>query len=878
MARVLPLYPKRPVSALESVEPIEERDPSCTRCAKGKSPALSAKAKTPCIDADGEPGGLLVVAVAPTKDEDAHAKPFFSAGGLLLRRALRELWKGPMALSFAVRCPVGEKGPTDFQVEACRPYLASTWREAAPTRIVTLGAAAALSVLGRSVGPFFNRRTYSFVDGDDGPIPVFPMFAAGAALQNEFVGKWFRADLEWALTARPKLPPWGGRVIIVDDLETAKAAVAAVSSTAFGAFDVETAGRMFSASFRVVSCALAGAGTKEAWVWTREALAPGSSTLRVLLDYMGDESRKKVGQNVKYDQLSFLAAFGARVRGVFVDTRLIRKLVDPEAPANLAAMSELIGMGGMKEDGDEAVDVAADLVKKRLMLVQRERKKGVDIAPDLCEVVPRMWPELEAFVVDRFLENGAKTLKDVPEAKAWAYGVMDPDTLHRYNGRDAVSTAALVPPLLAELDAVPPLRRTWDTIVQPASEAVQVVEAWGVAVDRNAIIALDGYLAVQEARVLEKLNGYKPIKWSSRDQIADFLFRELKLPPFKLTDSGDESTDKESLEHLKHLHPVCEHLVEYRRITKLRGTYAAGLLPYVREDGRIHPSILLDGARSGRTSCANPNLQNQPRPSSPEAKMVRDLFIAAQGYKLVSLDYSQLELRVAAYLANDPAMIAIFLENVDYHQRTAELISQVAWGITPDKVTKEHRSFAKTINFGLVYGKGDGTIAEEFGITIAEAAKIRAAILGTFKKLDEWCKMKTRESKRSGEAWTIWNGQPARRRSLFRIGDKGDAGSASRKVAENGAVNTPIQGTASDYCIASLTACVAWLLAEKLPARLVLPIHDALLFEVRDDYVDEVASGARDIMQSWDAGGVPLVVDCEVGDAWGSLMKYKMVG
>jgi DNA polymerase-1 len=252
--------------------------------------------------------------------------------------------------------------------------------------------------------------------------------------------------------------------------------------------------------------------------------------------------------------------------------------------------------------------------------------------------------------------------------------------------------------------------------------------------------------------------------------------------------------------------------------------------------------------------------------------MVRDLFVAERGKVLVSLDYSQLELRVAAMLSQDPVMLAIYESGVDFHQKTAEMISMVAWGIPPEQVEKKHRSLAKTVNFGILYGKTAVTFAKEFGISHKAAQAIIDAIMGRFSKLAAWKENSLREARFSGEVWTHWDGRPARRRPLWGIGSALDG---ERITAENGSGNTPIQGTASDYCVASLCGIVDWVLDSGVPAKVILPVHDSIMLEVAEPAVSEVVDYCRTVMEGWPSQGVKLVADVEIGPSWGSLEKVK---
>jgi DNA polymerase-1 len=660
--------------------------------------------------------------------------------------------------------------------------------------------------------------------------------------------QWVQDDIEWALTADPPTPQWDAVVQRVTTDEEAARATDELRAADWSTFDVETSGVMWTDTFEVISISCTAKNSWTSYVWDAHALR--TSCADALLDWLRSGKASKVAQNGKYDQLAILDAFGVEVKSVIGDTRLWRKLIAPEAPAKLSAMAELVGMGGLKEEADQEM---ARIKRK----IQSALRKGDEHEGPLIEGMP---PDVEAAI-----RMGDPLVK-------YMYRLMPPEMLARYNARDSVATARLGELLESQLAAEPKLQRTWDEIVAPAAEGLVWVEHWGIGVDFAQVQRFDDHLERREVELTKSLSAYD-INWKSHPQVADLLFKTLGLRPVKLTGGGKPSTDAEVLEKLRDKHHVPGDLLDLRFVQKMRGTYASGMREHVRPDGRIHPNIKLAGARSGRTSCTDPNLQNIPRSnSSPEGKMARDCFVAPPGYTLIELDYSQLELRIAAMLSGDPEMRAIFDEGVDYHQRTAELVSTVAWGIQPEAVTKAHRSQAKTINFGVLYGMGDKALAARMGCSVAQAARTREAIMGKLKLLDRWCKAQLSEARKTGEIWTWWDGQRARRRPLFRVADVDDK---SRSVAEHGAWNTPVQGTASDYCIRSLGECVEWLVEDGITdaVKLVLTVHDSIMFEARDDMVDEVIGTARDIMQSWPSDGVPLVVDAAVGRAWGSLKE-----
>ena len=837
-------------------------DKGCTRC------ALREGARNVCIGADGVPGGLLVVGEAPSRDDDALGRPFVGVSGRYLRAQVDRVWSGPVVYDTAVRCAGTARDLKKIEkgVEPCRPFLAQTVSEAAPQRIIALGSLAALSVLGRVVSPLTCRKAYAFT-GDG--VPVFVLFSPLLGMRNRFLRGRFEEDIEWACTVTPTPTPTNAVARLVETVEDAEKAIEELRATGdrFGV-DAETAGQMFDPSFRIITFAVAAWGSRDAYVWSRAACA--SPAVRApLLAFLRDKEVTKGGANVKYDMVAVLAAWGAMPRNVSWDCRLARKVLDSDANAKLAVMAESVGMGGHKAEMEAAIAAGKDPIRKELARERREEKKHL-----AGKGPPAVPAQLRPLGVDVELEKLVRD--DSVEDEKWQYAVTSDEVLYRYVARDAVSSVALGEKFEAELEAEPALARVWSKIVARTPVALAQIEAWGIQVDTRALRTFDSYLGAKEEAARRALAGYSDINWRSRDQIADLLFTQYKLPVVKLTDTEQASTDADALEQLRDLHPVVPHLIGFREVTKLRGTYGLGMLRHVRADGRIHPSILSDGARTGRTSSQDPNMQNIPSPKRrpTEGRMARDVFVARPGWKLVQLDYSQVELRVAAMLSRDPDMIAIFQAGVDFHLKTAQMISQLAWKIPPEAVTDEHRALAKTVNFGLLYGKKAHTLAREWGCAVSVADRIVEAILGKFKGLNKWLRDRLHETQRTGFSWTEWEGLPARRRDMYRVASPDDG---QRATAENGAGNTPIQGTASDFLMASIVDSVEWLRADVVPAMLILPVHDSLLFEVRRDAVEEVIGVAREIMTSHDSRGVPLLVDVEVGDCWGSISKVKAV-
>ena len=859
---ILHVYPQAtaPKLTIEREPPAGGFDHSCTRCA-----LCDVKNRTRCMETEAEaPGGPLFLSEYPGVDEDRSGHPMTGETGRYFRSLIQQHVTGPFAIDNALRCAPRSAVVTPKHVNGCRGYLAAALAELKPSRILALGGTAIEGLLGHRLPVMSVRNGYTYLSSG---VPVFYLMNPVNALRNRFLRAAFEEDFLWALRAQPPLPPWKAEARIVESEEDALAAERDLMTARWFAVDVEWSGLSYRVQ-RTLCVSCAPAGRDYAYVWTQDGAG-----LAVLKRLMENPLARKVGQNFKSDLQTLAFSLGIKTEGVVADARLMRKVLDPDADADLELMQELVGMGGGKAEAKALLDDACATI--RIVAAGNTGKT-------LTKPASRRYHEARQVLPAAVRAD----VRGTDNPKSFAYALLPPRVLHRYNAADAISTARLVDffenRLLdrAEADFV------WQELVQPGVHAVAAMERWGVAMSRERIEDFQTILNSQLQPVRARLDAYDPtLNPDSPKQVAALLYDKLKLPVLlgTETESGQPSTADEVLEALakKHPHPILADINEHRRLTKLRGTYAAGsdgqggMLAHVRADGRIHPSINLDGARSGRTSCSDPNLQNIPRADSAEGKLSRDCFISSVGHCLAEFDYSQLELRIAAALSNDPVMIADFLSGEDFHLRTAKAISKLFWGIEPDKVTKAHRTLAKGVNFGLAYGKTARTFSEELGIPLADAERLVAMIMGRFRVFAKWREERLAYSRRTGFSWTEWRGRLARRRALWNLGGQDDY---LRSIAEHGSYNTPVQGTASDYCVASIIAVVRWIEENFLApdVMLVLPVHDSLMLDVREDLLPEVVSEVSRIMTSWPIpNGVPLEVEVKTGPSWGSLVKWK---
>lgn len=897
--RTLPLYTSLPELPVEG-GPLLKPDPSCTRC------DLRAAAQTVCMRPRGEaartPGArevLLCVGERPGPDEDKAGRPFVGASGSYLQSVVRNLWPGPIVYDNAVKCLPG-KGVevTPTRLNACRPYLSRVIREVKPARILALGGVAITSLTGRDAGVLSTRRGYSYLAGLGAP--VLYLLHPAAALRNRFVRAWFEADVRWALSPEAVFPapPWDGVVRVVETVEEARAARAELSRAAWVAFDVETVGVAFTRHpIRIVSLAFTPEGSDDSYLWPEEALRDPAIRREAEL-LLADPAVGKVGQNGKYDIIAVGQAWGVEVVNYAGDTMLRRRLVEPDAEAKLAVTEELCGMGGAKEEMD-AEREAANVRARKLLDARSSPQRGLLLA-GMAEPDP--------------LPRGLTREEFNAAPGAYNMALCDVNLRDQYNARDTVATARLEVLHRARLAVEPELSRVWDELIAPATDTVVRMETWGIGVDTATVRSFAAYLAIQRGEALARVQGYGPgVNPDAHDQVRELLYERLKLrpPPGAVTAKGGKpSTESDVLKLLRHQHPAPQAILDYRRFARLDSNYATGLLPWVCPDGRIHASVNVLRARTGRFSITDPALQTIPRvvdeEGHTEGRMARDCFVAGwealhparwnvgdrtraphfdfippgEETELLVLDYSQIELRVLADLSGDPKMLAAFRSGEDFHLRTARSPGMCAvFKITPEQVAKQHRDAAKIVNFSLAYGKGDDTLAEDLTakagrrITSAEAGAIREAILGEFSVARDWMQAQLAYARKHGCAWTFWRGERAQRRPLHHIGD---AEGQLKGTAERSSWNTPVQGTAGLYCNASLNAITSMILRERLPAKVVLTVHDSIILEVARGYTRELARRCRAIMAGWPTvNGVPIVVDAEHGHAWGSLEKLK---
>ena len=398
----------------------------------------------------------------------------------------------------------------------------------------------------------------------------------------------------------------------------------------------------------------------------------------------------------------------------------------------------------------------------------------------------------------------------------------------------------------------------FNNIEMPLVKVLADMQYIGIYVDKNELVEFGNTLKNE----IEKLTGeiYKlageEFNINSTKQLGIILFEKMKLPVVKKTKSG-YSTDVEVLEKLKNENEIVSKILDYRQLVKLNSTYVEGLIPYINDkDNRIHSYFHQTVTATGRISSSEPNLQNIPT-RFDLGKQIRKVFKPKEGYVFVDADYSQIELRVLAHIADDEHMIEAFNNNEDIHRQTASKV----FDIPMEEVTSKQRSDAKAVNFGIVYGISDFGLGEQLGISRKQAKLYIEQYLDKYQKIKEFMENIKESAKKEGYVETLFN----RRRYIPEMNSNNYM---VRQFGARVAMNTPIQGTAADIMKIAMIKLFNELKERKLESNILLQIHDELLLEVKKEEKDKVEKLLKDSMEGAMQLKVPLKVELSEADNW----------
>jgi len=444
-------------------------------------------------------------------------------------------------------------------------------------------------------------------------------------------------------------------------------------------------------------------------------------------------------------------------------------------------------------------------------------------------------------------------------AKQIAFNQVDVQRAAAYSAQEADVTLRLHEALWPELESQPPLRAVYETIEQPLTPVLLRMERCGVLVDRELLAKQSGELKARMRELQQRAHGEAGGEFNvdSPKQLQEILFGKLGIPVARKTPTGQPSTAEDVLEELAAAYALPRLILEYRSVAKLKSTYTDKLpLQIDAVTGRIHTSYQQAVAATGRLSSTDPNLQNIPI-RTPEGRRIRQAFIATPGHSLIAADYSQIELRIMAHLSGDPNLLRAFAEDRDVHQATAAEV----FGVPLADVSADQRRSAKAINFGLMYGMSAFGLARQLGIARGEAQKYMDLYFERYPGVRRFMEETRRQAREAGFVETVFG------RRLY-LPDIRSRNQALRQYAERSAINAPMQGTAADIIKRAMIEVDAWLQSSRVPARLIMQVHDELVLEVQDSAMETLVGQLTTHMSRAAQLAVPLKVDVGVGLNW----------
>ncbi len=426
----------------------------------------------------------------------------------------------------------------------------------------------------------------------------------------------------------------------------------------------------------------------------------------------------------------------------------------------------------------------------------------------------------------------------------------------------ALTITELAPLLVREVQEAE-MWELWERVEMPLVFVLTDMERHGVLVDVDYLRQLGEEMARASRQVEERIYQLAGLRFNLRSpqQLAEVLFNRLKLPSPKRTPGGRLSTAAPVLEALAKEHEIARLVLEYRELEKLRSTFVEGLLSAVDERHRVHTTYDQTGTATGRLASSEPNLQNIPA-RGEWGKKIRRAFIAPKGYRLISADYSQIELRILAHLSGDEALCQAFERGEDIHTQAAVSI----FGVKPEEVMEDMRRKAKVLNFGIAYGISAYGLAQQLQIEPEEAQRIIDRYFERFPKVRDYIERTLAFARHHKFVRTLMN----RRRFLPDIENPDQR---LREAAQRAAINTPVQGTSADIMKAAMVAVWRGLKERGYDAKMTMQVHDELVLEVAENQVLEVAKFVKRTMESVFRLRVPLVVEVKVGDNWSEMER-----
>lgn len=481
---------------------------------------------------------------------------------------------------------------------------------------------------------------------------------------------------------------------------------------------------------------------------------------------------------------------------------------------------------------------------------------------------------LEAYILDsasnsrgmdalalKYLGWRTMTFEDVAGkgVKQLTFNQVDIQTAGTYAAEDADVTLQLHQTLWPRIQQEPGLKYIYTEIEMPLVPVLASMECGGVLIDPDKLKTQEKELQIRLSE-LEKeafALAQQDFNMNSPKQLQEILFQKLKLPVLHKTPTGQASTADNVLQELAQDFALPKIIIEYRSLNKLMTTYTSKLVEQIDPNtGRVHTSYNQAATATGRLSSSDPNLQNIPI-RTQEGRRIRQAFIAPPGFKLVSADYSQIELRIMAHISEDPNLLKAFANNLDVHQATAAEV----WGVPLDEVTSDMRRNAKAINFGLLYGMSAFGLTQQLGIDRKSAQDYIDRYFARYPNVRAYMENTRAQAKKTGFVETLWG------RRLY-LPEINATQIPRQKAAERVAINAPLQGSAADIIKMAMIRIDKWLREENIPAKMIMQVHDELVFEVDENHLPTVIAGIKEHMSQVVALRVPLLVAVGSGDNW----------
>ena len=527
---------------------------------------------------------------------------------------------------------------------------------------------------------------------------------------------------------------------------------------------------------------------------------PLETVLHKLKPWLENAAKPKLGQNLKYDKHVF-ANHGIQLNGIVHDTLLQSYVLESHRPHNMDSLA----------------------------------LRHLDV---------------------KTISYDAVTGKGVNRI---GFDEVALDIATEYAAEDADITLRLHQTLYPGIQKEERLNYIYREIEMPVLDVLFEIERNGVLLDYK-LLQRQSHELGEKLQTLEQqahMLAGQPFNLNSPKQIQEILFTQLKLPVIKKTPTGVPSTDEDVLQQLALDYPLPKLLLDYRGLAKLKSTYTDKLpLMMDRNTGRVHTNYAQAVAVTGRLASSDPNLQNIPVRTS-EGRRIREAFIAPPGHKIVSADYSQIELRIMAHISQDEGLLKAFAAGEDIHRATAAEIL----GIPLDQVDQEQRRYAKVINFGLIYGMSEFGLASQLGIERSAARAYMERYFARYPGVDTYMRQTREKARQLGYVETVLG------RRLW-LPEINNANGNRRQGAERAAINAPMQGTAADIIKLAMIAVRNWLHQERLNSKLIMQVHDELVLEVPDDEVALVKDTLPACMGNVLQLDVPLLIEVGVGDNW----------